>query len=269
MKPGINVDSLEKIYRVPVRRPGLLNAVKSLYRPVYNNVPAVNGISFTIAPGEIVGVLGPNGAGKTTTLKMLAGLLHPTNGNIMVEGYTPWDRKPEFLRKISMVMGNKAQLTWENTVLDSFHILKAIYRVADRHFSRRLDELVNLLDISALLPKLPRNLSLGERAKCEFTAALLHRPDILFLDEPTLGLDVSTQLKLRRFIREYNQTHGTTVILTSHYMADITSLCPRVILIHTGKILFDGELEKLTEMTVEDSPIDVVIDRVYREGATS
>lgn len=333
MQPEIIIDSLRKVYRVPLRKPGLLPAVQSLIRPNYNDVLAVDGISLTIRAGEIVGVLGPNGAGKTTMLKMLAGLLYPTAGSITAAGFIPWERKPEFLGKISMVMGNKAQLTWENTVMDSFFILKEIYRVPGRDFKNRLDELVDLLDIDKLLPKLARNLSLGERSKCEFAAALLHQPRILFLDEPTLGLDVSVQIKLRDFIRRYNRTHNTTVILTSHYMTDITSLCKRVVLIHSGKLVFDGELSRLaekiapyklinistgegqrqpdfsslaypgngatvieqddhrlvvrvkkedtarvvsyimntasvTDLTVEDSPIDAIIDRVYREGVT-
>lgn len=331
MQSEIVIDSLRKVYRVPLRKPGLIPAIQSLIRPNYNDVPAVDGISLTVRSGEMVGVLGPNGAGKTTLLKMLAGLLYPTAGNISVAGFTPWERKKEFLRKISMVMGNKAQLTWENTVLDSFYILKEIYGVPVRDFKRRLDELVDLLDIAGLLPKLARNLSLGERSKCEFAAALLHRPRVLFLDEPSLGLDVSVQIKLRDFIREYNRAYNTTVILTSHYMTDITSLCKRVVLIHGGKLVFDGELSRLAEkiapyklinismgegqkqpdfssagypgkgvsvieqgdhrlvvqvkkedtarvvshimntvsvmdLTVEDSPIDAVIDRVYREG---
>lgn len=333
MQPEIIIDSIRKVYRVPLRKPGLLPAIQSLIRPNYSDVPAVDGINLTIRAGEILGVLGPNGAGKTTMLKMLAGLLYPTAGHISVAGYTPWQRKPEFLRKISLVMGNKAQLTWENTVMDSFYILKEIYRVPETDFKNRLDELIDLLDIDKLLPKLARNLSLGERSRCEFAAALLHQPRVLFLDEPTLGLDVSVQIKLRDFIRRYNRTHNTTVILTSHYMTDITSLCRRVVLIHGGKLIFDGELSRLAEkiapyklinictgegqkqpdfssaaypgggvsvmeqddfrllvrvkkeetarvvshimstvsvsdLTIEDSPIDAVIDRVYREGVT-
>lgn len=251
----IEVDSLRKIYRVPVRESGLFSAFKSLFRPEFNEVPAVDGIGFKVREGEILGFLGPNGAGKTTTLKMLSGLLHPTEGKITVAGFTPWERKRDFLRCISMVMGNKGQLTWENTVMDSFTILKEIYGVSSNDFKLRLDELVELLGISGLLPKLPRNLSLGERAKCEFAAALLHCPRVLFLDEPSLGLDISVQIKLREFIREYNRVHGTTIILTSHYMTDITALCSRVLLIHTGKLIFDGALSELARQV---SPFKLV-----------
>ena len=279
----------------------------------------------------MVGFIGPNGAGKTTTLKMLAGLLYPTSGEVRVGGFVPWERKADFLRGISMVMGNRHQLMWDNTVLDSLILMGEIYRVPRDEFHHTLDELVELLEIESLLPKLPRNLSLGERMKCEAIAALIHRPRMLFLDEPTLGLDVTMQFRLRRFIAEYNLRTGATVILTSHYMADVVSLCPRVILIHEGRLLFDGALTglaqkmapfklisvtagdgnagdiegvlselgesvtiiernerrytlrvrradaapvsarllndvPLVDITVEDPPIEAVIDQVYREG---
>lgn len=245
MLPEIQVKNLKRVYQVPIRKPGLLSTIKSLVYPNYQDVCAVKGISFEIQKGEIVGFIGPNGAGKTTTLKMLSGLLYPTDGTVAVKEYRPWDRKPAFLRKIGMVMGNKSQLTWENTVSDSLYILKEIYHVSNQDFKRRLAELVNMLEIGELMPRLVRNLSLGERAKCELAAALIHQPDILFLDEPTLGLDVSMQLRLRNFIQEYNKQYGTTIIVTSHYMADILSLCPRVMVIHQGELLYDGQLSKL------------------------
>jgi ABC-2 type transport system ATP-binding protein len=245
MLPNITVTALTKTFRIPQRDPGLKAALRSLIRRQYGDVQAVSGVSFTVQPGEIVGFIGPNGAGKTTTLKMLSGLLFPTGGAAEVAGFIPWERKTEFLRLITMVMGNRNQLTWENTVMDSFYVLGEIYNLPPAQFKRTLDELVSLLDIQEHLSKMARNLSLGERMKCEVAAALLHRPQVVFLDEPTLGLDVSMQIKLRQFIADYNRKSGATVVLTSHYMADVVSLCPRVILIQQGKLLFDGELKRL------------------------
>lgn len=243
--PIIHVRELTKTYRVPVRAEGLGASLKSLLKPTYSEVTAVQGISFAISQGEMVGLIGPNGAGKTTTLKMLAGLLHPTSGLVSVAGFEPWQRNPDYLRRISMVMGNKSQMLWDIPPLDSFRVLGEIYSVPKDEFERNLEELVQLLEMKELLTKPVRNLSLGERMKCELTASLLHRPAVLFLDEPTLGLDVSMQLRLRRFLAEYNCSSGTTVILTSHYMADVMALCPRVILIHHGRLLHDGELGTL------------------------
>jgi ABC-2 type transport system ATP-binding protein len=245
-EPIIAVERLRKVYRVPVREKGLLPSVKALIHPVYNNVTAVDNINFQINRGEIVGFIGPNGAGKTTTLKMLSGLLYPTEGNTRVAGYIPYERQRDYLKTISMVMGNKSQLIPSITVMDSFYITKEIYQISSEDFKARLEELSDLLEIEDLLNKLPRNLSLGERAKCEFAAALLYRPDILFLDEPTLGMDVSIQIRLRKFIKDYNKKYGTTIILTSHYMEDITSLCNRTIFINKGKLMYDGSLEELS-----------------------
>jgi ABC-2 type transport system ATP-binding protein len=220
-------------------------SMRSLLRPEYQQVQAVQEISFTVQAGEMVGLIGPNGAGKTTTLKMLSGLLHPSGGKARVAGFIPWERRPEYLRHISMVMGNKSQLLWDIPPLDTFEVLAEIYSLDKRRFQETLNELVELLDMKALLTKPVRNLSLGERMKCELVAGLLHRPSILFLDEPTLGLDVTMQGRLRRFLAKYNQVNGVTVILTSHYMADVVALCPRVILIHHGKLLYDGDLGAL------------------------
>ncbi len=245
-EPIIAVERLRKVYRVPVREKGLLPSMKALIQPVYNNVTAVDNINFQIDRGEIVGFIGPNGAGKTTTLKMLSGLLYPTEGNTRVAGYIPYERQRDYLKTISMVMGNKSQLIPSITVMDSFYITKEIYQISSEDFKARLEELSDLLEIEDLLNKLPRNLSLGERAKCEFAAALLYRPDILFLDEPTLGMDVSIQIRLRKFIKDYNKKYGTTIILTSHYMEDITSLCSRTIFINKGKLMYDGSLEELS-----------------------
>jgi ABC-2 type transport system ATP-binding protein len=246
-EPQIVVNELAKTYRVPVREAGLRASMRSLVRRAYEDVAAVQAISFSIEAGEMVGFIGPNGAGKTTTLKMLAGLLHPTAGEARVAGFTPWERRYEFLHTISMVLGNKSQMLWDIPPLDTFRVLGEIYGLSPTDFQSNLDELVGLLEMRSLLNKPVRNLSMGERMKCELVAGLLHRPQVVFLDEPTLGLDVSMQSRLRRFVLDYNRKHGATVMLTSHYMADVLALCPRVILIHHGRLLYDGELSKLAE----------------------
>jgi ABC-2 type transport system ATP-binding protein len=243
----IQVQQLTKTYRVPVRPEGLRASLKSLARPTYNDVEAVREITFSIYAGEMVGLIGPNGAGKTTTLKMLCGLLHPTRGQAHVAGFVPWERDFAYLRRISMVMGNKSQMLWDIPPMDSFRVLSEIYAVPPSELRRTLDELIDLLDMKELLTKPVRNLSLGERMKCELAASLLYRPAVLFLDEPTLGLDVSMQIRLRRFLSQYNQQSGVTVLLTSHYMADVMALCPRVILIHHGRVIHDGELNGLAQ----------------------
>jgi viologen exporter family transport system ATP-binding protein len=243
--PQIQVNHLVKTYQVPVRGAGLRSSLRSFVRRTYDTVEAVRDINFAIEPGEIVGFIGPNGAGKTTTLKMLSGLLHPTSGEVRVAGFTPWERRPDFLCTISMVLGNKSQMLWDIPPLDTFRVLGEIYHLSPSEFQQTLDELVELLDMRDLLTKPVRNLSLGERMKCELVAGLLHRPQVIFLDEPTLGLDISMQSRLRRFVLDYNRRHGATVILTSHYMADVVALCPRVIVIHHGQLLYDGGLNNL------------------------
>ncbi|MCY3868054.1 MAG: ATP-binding cassette domain-containing protein [Gemmatimonadetes bacterium] len=245
--PDIAVQNLGKTYEVPQREPGLGAAIKSLVSRTTRDVEAVKNISFDVAPGEIVGFLGPNGAGKTTTLKMLSGLLHPTAGEISVIGHTPYARHKNFLNRITLVMGQRNQLMWDIPVADSFERNRAIYRISHGEYNNTLDELNALLDLSELLSKPVRNLSLGERMKCEIAAALLHRPKILFLDEPTIGLDVTMQRRIRAFLGEYNRRHSATVLLTSHYMADVEALCKRVIVIHHGELLFDGDLSALIE----------------------
>jgi ABC-2 type transport system ATP-binding protein len=222
-------------------------SLRSLVRRTTRDVEAVRDISFTVEEGEMVGFIGPNGAGKTTTLKMLSGLLYPTAGEARVLGYVPWERRPAYLQRISMVLGNKSQMLWDIPPLDTFHVLGEIYRVEPVALKQTLDELIELLEMGELLAKPVRNFSLGERMKCELVAGLLHRPQVLFLDEPTLGLDVSMQGRLRRFLAEYNRRNGVAAILTSHYMADVVALCPRVILIHHGELLYDGELSGLAE----------------------
>ena len=245
MTSQITVQNLTKTYRVPERESGLAASAKSLFHRSYRDVEAVREISFQVKAGERVGFLGPNGAGKTTTLKMLAGLLHPTQGEVQVLGHVPWQRQPAYLQRISIVLGNKSQMLWDIPPMDTFRVLGEIYHVSRFDLDRTLDELVELLQMQDLLAKPVRSLSLGERMKCELVASLLHRPDVLFLDEPTLGLDVSMQGRLRRFLAEYNRRSGVTFILTSHYMADVVALCPRVILIHRGRLLYDGELQGL------------------------
>jgi ABC-2 type transport system ATP-binding protein len=243
--PSITVSELRKVYTVPEREPGLKAAVTSLVRRRTRDVEAVTGISFEIAPGEIVGFLGPNGAGKTTTLKMLAGLLHPTSGTADVLGHTPWLRERAYLGQMALIMGQRNQLTWDIPVADSFELNKAIFRISDDDYRRRTAELVEMLDIAELLHKPVRNLSLGERMKCEIAGSLLHQPQVLFLDEPTIGLDVAMQRRIRGFVADYNQRTGATILLTSHYMADVEALCERVIVIHHGALLYDGDLAGL------------------------
>ena len=245
-EPAIRVADLRKTFRVPVRQAGLVAAARSLVRREHREVQAVDGIGFTIEPGEVVGFLGPNGAGKTTTLKMLSGLLYPTSGEATVLGHVPSRRQGDFLRRITMVMGNRNQLQWDLPAMDSFDLIRAIYRLEPVDFRQTRDEFIELLDLSELVTKPVRNLSLGERMKMEFVGALLHRPQVLFLDEPTLGLDVTMQKRIRTFVAEYNRRYGATVLLTSHYMADVQALCKRVIVIHHGRILFDGALADLS-----------------------
>ena len=245
--PAIEVHQLSKIYEVPVREGGLAAALKSLVHRETRQVEAVQSISFEVAPGEVVGFLGPNGAGKTTTLKMLSGLLYPSGGQGRVLGFEPFKRQRDYLRQITLVMGNRNQLLWDIPVLDSFERNRAIYRIDRDEYRKTLGELTELLDLSALLDKPVRNLSLGERMKCEVGAALLHKPQILFLDEPTIGLDVTMQRRIRTFLTEYNQRYSATVLLTSHYMADVEALCKRVVVIHRGQLLFDGQLSELVQ----------------------
>jgi len=324
--PVIRVEQLSKTYVVPVRGSGLAAAFKSLVHRQTRAVEAVRQVSFIVEPGEIVGFLGPNGAGKTTTLKMLSGLLHPTAGEARVLGYVPHRRERAYLRQITLVMGQRNQLIWDIPVMDSFERNRAIYRIPEPTFTRTVTELRELLDLQTLLDKPVRNLSLGERMKCELAIALLHGPRVLFLDEPTIGLDVTMQRRIRAFITEYNRRTGATVLLTSHYMADVEALCKRVVVIHQGRRLFDGQLTALvqrfashkviavevagdgidlarygevvassggrvtlrvpkeetarvtgrllseltlTDLTVEDPPIEEVIDRVFQQGATA
>jgi ABC-2 type transport system ATP-binding protein len=276
----ITVDELGKTYVVPEREGGIKAALGSLVHRRTRSVAAVAGVSFEIDAGEVVGFLGPNGAGKTTTLKMLSGLLHPTTGTASVLGFTPWQRDRSYLSRMALVMGNRNQLQWDIPVLDSYRLYQAIFRIGQTDFDRRLSELTELLELGDLLRKPVRNLSLGERMKCEIAGSLLHYPAVLFLDEPTIGLDVAMQRRIRSFIAEYNERTGACVMLTSHYMADVEALCRRVIVIHRGRLLFDGSLSALVtqfaahkvitiEMedgtTISDADIGALVDGTVTE----
>lgn len=267
-QPQIVVQALSKTYRVPERQAGLRASLRSFVHRQHRNVPAVSNVNFAIQPGEVVALLGPNGAGKTTTLKMLSGLLQPTGGDANVAGFVPWQRDHAYLRQISMVLGNKSQMLWSIPPLDTFVVLSEIYGLSRIHFRQVLDELVDLLEMEALLTKPVRNLSLGERMKCELVAGLLHHPRVLFLDEPTLGLDISMQRRLREFLAAYNRQHGVTILLTSHYMADVVALCERVLLINQGRLLYDGRLETLAEQLAPFKLVKVTLDREGSNGLT-
>jgi ABC-2 type transport system ATP-binding protein len=275
----IVVRNLRKHYRVHERPPGVAAAFRSLFRRTYKDVAAVDGIDFVIESGERVGFLGPNGAGKTTTLKVLAGLLHPTSGEVEVDGHDPRRREDAFLRKIMLVLGQKQQLLWDLPPSETFELNRAVYDVPRAQFAETMRELTELLELGDLVKKPARTLSLGERMKCELAAALVHRPKVLFLDEPTIGLDVSMQATVRAFVERYNQRYGATLILTSHYMEDVVRLCPRVIVIDHGKLVYDGPLEELVARIRPDKrivlrfsrPVDAsdlaTFGRIVRHGA--
>ena len=245
--PIIRASGLSKTYRISEKQPGLAGTIQHLLRRRHRDVLAVDGISFTIEPGEIVGFLGPNGAGKTTTLKMLTGLIHPSGGELEVAGHQPFRRQARFLRQITLVMGNRQQLIWDLPALDSLRVNAAVYGIAEAEAQRRIGQLAEMLELGQELRRPMRKLSLGQRMKAELLAALLHEPAVLFLDEPTLGLDVNAQARVRDFLADYNRRTGATVLLTSHYMGDITALCPRVLLIHQGQLFHDGSLADLTQ----------------------
>ena len=264
---------LTKHFRVHKRPPGFASALRSLVHRPYENVKAVDGVSFTIERGERVGFLGPNGAGKTTTLKVLSGLLHPTSGEVWVEGHVPFRRQASFLGKITLVMGQKSQLIWDLPPAETYALNRAVFDVPRDRFERTLAELTELLELGPLLDKPTRQLSLGERMKCELAAALLHQPTTLFLDEPTIGLDVAMQVAIRDFVRSYNQRHEATVLLTSHYMDDVVALCPRIIVIDQGKLIHDGDLRQLIKTMDPDKRVSFTLtqaiadDELARLGA--
>lgn len=260
---AIVVENLSKVYPVAIKEAGLKGTVQHFFHRTYRDVNAVQAISFEIEPGEVVGFLGANGAGKTTTLKMLTGLIHPSSGRVNVAGYTPFQRKAGFLQKITLVMGQKQQLIWDLPAVDSLRINAAVYNIPDRQFRQQVDELTTMLALEGKLTQPVRKLSLGERMKAELLAALVHRPQVLFLDEPTLGLDVNAQVSVREFLREYNQRYGATVLLTSHYMADITALCQRVLVIHQGQLIYDGSLEGLVDRFAPCREVKVELAQTY------
>ncbi|MDJ0509080.1 MAG: ATP-binding cassette domain-containing protein [Crocosphaera sp.] len=243
----IDVKHLSKIYKVSLKQPGIKGTINHFFKRNYRDIIAVKDVSFSINSGEIVGFLGANGAGKTTTLKMLTGLIHPSRGEIKIINYTPFNRHANFLKSMSLIMGQKQQLLWDLPALDSLRINAAVYEISDKIFNKRLQELAEMLSIKEQLTQPVRKLSLGQRMKAELLAALLHHPQVLFLDEPTLGLDVNSQAAIRSFLKEYNQRYEATILLTSHYMADITELCQRVLLIHEGELIYDGNLDQLVE----------------------
>ena len=245
VQPAIEVSNLSRSFTTHIKHPGLRGALRGLIHRQYQTKVAVDNISFSIQPGEFVGFLGPNGAGKTTTLKILAGVLHPSSGTAQVLGHVPWKRESALQKRFSLVLGQKNQLWWDLPAYDSFLLNRDIYDIPQAQFDAKVEELTTLLDLKELLHVPVRKLSLGERMKCEVAASLLHAPEVLFLDEPTIGLDVVSQVRIREFLRDYNVRTGITVLLTSHYMADIEALCRRVIIINEGRSIFDGELKEL------------------------
>jgi ABC-2 type transport system ATP-binding protein len=255
----IIVENLSKTYQVPEREGGFSAAVKSFFKRKYKDVKAVQNVSFKIAQGEVVGFLGPNGAGKTTTLKMLSGLLHPTGGMAHVLGFTPWELRNDYLLSMTLVMGQRNRLSWDIPAADSFLLNQAIYRIPDEQYKQTYKELDELLELEPLMKKPVRNLSLGERMKCEIAAGLLHRPKVLFLDEPTIGLDITGQVRIREFLKEYNRRTGATILLTSHYMADVTALCERIIIIHHGQLKYDGGINDLSRRIAPFKLIGVLL----------
>lgn len=258
---SVQIKDLKKYYKVHQKEPGLAGSVKALFARKYDEVKAVDGVSFSIAQGELVGFIGPNGAGKTTTLKCLSGLLYPTEGKVDVLGYNPWQRDHRFLKQISLVMGQKNQLWWDLPPLETFLLNKEIYEIPKTQFKQTLEELVDLLEVEEILRVQVRKLSLGQRMKCELIAALLHRPKVLFLDEPTIGLDVVMQKKMRDFIKTYNKKYHATIILTSHYMGDVKELCQRVIVIDKGKLIFDGKLDEIVKKFADYKLLFLVLSK--------
>lgn len=259
MDKAIIVDHLVKNFEVNQKEPGLTGSIKSFFSPKKKTVHALRSISFNIQPGELVGFIGPNGAGKTTTLKTLSGLLYPTSGFVSVLDYDPWERKPEYLKQIALVMGQKNQLWWDLPAIETFELNRAIYEIPQRQYEENLSELVELLEIGKLLKTQVRKLSLGQRMRMELTAALLHKPKVLFLDEPTIGLDVVGQTKMRDFIYEYNKKYNATILLTSHNMDDVANLARRVVVIDEGRLLFDGALEDLVSQFAKEKIIKATL----------
>jgi ABC-2 type transport system ATP-binding protein len=261
VRPIIEVSGLTKTFRTYKKQPGFRGAIKGLFHRTYEQTVAVKEVTFSIGEGELVGFLGPNGAGKTTTLKMLSGLLYPTSGSARVLGYVPWDREDGYRRQFALLLGQKNQLWWDLPARDSLELNSKIYGIPTPEFERRVGELTELLRVQDKLSVMVRELSLGERMKMELIAALLHQPKVLFLDEPTIGLDVVSQKTVREFLRHHNATRRTTIVLTSHYMADIQELCRRVIIIDRGNIFFDGSLNEIIDRFADFKIITIQCER--------
>ncbi len=257
----VEVKNLKKYYKVHQKEEGVAGSLKALFSRKYTDVKAVDDITFSLHEGELVGFIGPNGAGKTTTLKCLSGLLYPSDGEVTVLGYKPFDRKTNFLKQISIIMGQKNQLWWDLPAIETFNLNKEIYEVPTKQYQETLSELTDMLEVKNLLKVQVRKLSLGERMKMELIAGVIHSPKVLFLDEPTIGLDVIMQKKLRQFIKEYNQKYQATIILTSHYMDDVKELCKRVILIDKGKLVFDNGLDELIHKVANHKLLTIALDK--------
>lgn len=260
----IEMKGISKTYRVRKREAGLGNAVKALFSREYTEIRALNDMSFTIPDGQIVGYIGPNGAGKSTTIKILSGILRPDSGECSVNGMIPWQDRKRYVSHLGVVFGQRSQLWWDVPVMDSFCLLRDIYRVPEQSFRQNLERLREQLDLGKFLTAPARTLSLGQRMRCEIAAALLHSPDILFLDEPTIGLDAVSKLKVREFIRAENRDRKTTVILTTHDMQDIDALCHRVLLIGKGRQLLDGSIEQIRAMAGENLSTEESVADLYR-----
>jgi ABC-2 type transport system ATP-binding protein len=265
----IEVRELTRVFRTYKKRPGFWGGVRGLFHREFEETAAAKDVSFDIAEGEFVGFLGPNGAGKTTTLKMLSGLIYPTSGTARVAGFDPTKRENAYRRLFALVLGQKNQLWWDLPAIESFNLFRAIYAIPEAEYKATLDELITLLDIGKKLNVMVRELSLGERMKMELIAALLHRPRVLFLDEPTIGLDVVSQKAVRLFLRDYNRRHRVTILLTSHYMADIKELCERVIVIHKGRKIYDGQLDRLESAGGARKKIVTFVPAVGGNGASA
>lgn len=262
---SIVVDNLVKDYQIHKKQQGLRGSLKALFKREYTVITAADRVSFEVEQGELIGFIGPNGAGKTTTLKCLSGLLYPSSGKVEVLGFAPFERKHEFLKQISLVMGQKNQLFWDLPAVETFALHKEIYQIPEDRYTKVLGELVAMLEVEDVIQQQVRKMSLGQRMKCELIAALLHTPKVLFLDEPTIGLDVVMQKKLRQFVKHYNKEYNSTILLTSHYMGDVQELCERVIIIDHGKIGFDGKLQDLVKKYAPHKIITLVFDEPVQE----
>ncbi|MBT4174707.1 ATP-binding cassette domain-containing protein [archaeon] len=254
---AITVKNLKKVYRTHKRGKGMWNAVVSLFNRKYENKHALKGVSFEVEEGEVLGLIGPNGAGKSTTIKALSGILHPTSGDVKVIGYVPWKDRVKYVKHLGVVLGQKEQLWWDLPAIDTFYMNREVYQIPNNKFKRRLNYMVKLLDVKEVINSPVRDLSLGERMKCKLIAALLHSPKVVFLDEPTIGLDIIARDRLRDFVKEVNQKEGTTFIVTTHDMQDIEKLCKRIVIINHGVIVYDGLLEKLKSTILNNKIIDV------------